>query len=255
MNIRTSTDNRKALVNAISEYLGEKKQYFGPPTFAYKVGDFTIDCAGTITYENEEEGEALREYLIEQGFLEQEIQSVEVNIPIEGMGILGLKNLVFLLHSKQYLLNRVVRCENFYVSEALIEELEKNTPGTAEAFITTCGEAETSIKGMKITEEHVTFYFPFSEDQAKNKALIELAALMVASAKGAKRVNPKEQKPDNEKYYLRIWLVRLGLEGEAGKEPRKALLKGLKGHTAFKTSEDEEKHKARILAKKAIKNT
>ena len=31
----------------------------------------------------------------------------------------------------------------------------------------------------------------------------------------------------------------------------KRLLEGLKGHTAFRTPEDEEKHKARLLAKKA----
>ena len=46
---------------------------------------------------------------------------------------------------------------------------------------------------------------------------------------------------ENEKYYLRIWLVQLGLAGTANKESRKALLVGLKGHTAFRTKEEAEK--------------
>ena len=74
---------------------------------------------------------------------------------------------------------------------------------------------------------------------------------MVAQAREAKRVSAKEQKPENEKYYLRSWLLRLGLSGEGGKASRKALLAGLKGHTAFRTPADEEKHKARLLAEKA----
>lgn len=189
------------------------------------------------------------------GELSEGIQSVEVNVPIEGMNILSIKNLVYLLRSKQYLLNKVVRSENFYVNEALITDLAKNTPATVEEFITNCGENDEMLKGVKFTNEHITFKFPFTEETEKNKALVELAALMVANAKTAKRISSKEQIPDNEKYYLRIWLVRLGMEGQAGKESRKALLKGLKGHTAFKTQEDEEKHKERITAKKAIKNT
>lgn len=41
--------------------------------------------------------------------------------------------------------------------------------------------------------------------------------------------------------YLRIWLVQLGMAGVANKESRKALLAGLKGHTAFRTKEEAEK--------------
>ena len=50
-----------------------------------------------------------------------------------------------------------------------------------------------------------------------------------------------EDLEENEKYYLRIWLVQLGMAGAANKESRKALLDGLKGHTAFRTKEEAEK--------------
>ena len=64
---------------------------------------------------------------------------------------------------------------------------------------------------------------------------------MVKGAKEAKRVNPKETVEQNEKYYMRIWLVRLGLDGKDAKETRRVLLENLKGHTAFRTEADKEK--------------
>lgn len=96
----------------------------------------------------------------------------------------------------------------------------------------------------------MTFTFPASENIEKNRAYVELIAMMVAYAKKAKRVSPKAKEPENEKYYLRVWLVRLGLGGKESKESRKALLEGLKGHTAFRTPLDAEKHKDRILKRK-----
>ena len=50
---------------------------------------------------------------------------------------------------------------------------------------------------------------------------------------------------ENEKYYMRVWLVRIGLGGKDGKETRKVFLSRLKGHTAFRTEEDKEKWKER----------
>ncbi len=252
MIIKTNTDNRKALVKAISEFTGEEQSYLGPPTFAYKVGEFTIDRDGAVTCETEEAGEKLKEHLTELGYLESAIAELNISVPTDGMDINALRNLIFMLHSKQYLLNRVVGRTNFSVSEDLIKDLETNPPESKEAFLAlskTDGNKET-IRGMSFDEEKVTFTFALSDNPDKNRAYAELAAFMVAQAKEVKRVSPKEQKPENEKYYLRVWLLRLGITGEGGKASRKALLKGLKGHTAFRTAADEEKHKARLLAKK-----
>ena len=68
-----------------------------------------------------------------------------------------------------------------------------------------------------------------------------MAAKIVTKAKEAKRVSATPVVEENEKYYLRIWLVQLGMAGAANKESRKALLDGLKGHTAFRTKEEAEK--------------
>lgn len=73
----------------------------------------------------------------------------------------------------------------------------------------------------------------------------ELAACMAKTAKEAKRVSPKATIEENEKYYMRVWLVRIGLGGKEGKDTRKVFLSRLKGHTAFRTEEDKEKWKER----------
>lgn len=40
---------RKSLVAAISEELNAPTKYLGAPTFAYEIGDYHIDKAGTLT--------------------------------------------------------------------------------------------------------------------------------------------------------------------------------------------------------------
>ena len=69
-------------------------------------------------------------------------------------------------------------------------------------------------------------------------------------AKEQKRIVPKEIAEPNEKYAFRIWLIRLGMNGEGCKTDRKILLQNLSGHTAFRTEADKEKWIARQNAKK-----
>ena len=60
----------------------------------------------------------------------------------------------------------------------------------------------------------------------------------------------KQTIEENEKYYMRAWLVSIGFGGSEGKETRSFFLKGLKGHTAFRTPEDAEKWKANRRAER-----
>ena len=45
---------------------------------------------------------------------------------------------------------------------------------------------------------------------------------------------------DNEKYIFRVWLIRIGMQGEEFKTTRKILLENLSGNAAFKTAEQAE---------------
>ena len=65
---------------------------------------------------------------------------------------------------------------------------------------------------------------------------------MVSAAKKAKRVQSATRKPENEKYNLRMWLLRIGMGTKASHESRMALLKGLNGWSAFRTEEEAMAH-------------
>lgn len=256
MEIKTNASDRKALAKAIAEIAGAEAKYDGPPSFTYTVDYFTIGRDSTISFDDRadsEEVEHLIEELAERGFIDKadDAEELEINVPIEGMDGEAFRNLIFMLHSKQYLLNRVTRRENFAVSDELIAALGNNPPDGYEAFCAALSADAGELKGVCFNEDAVTFTFPVSDDPAKNRAYAELSAFMVARAKEVGRVTSTEQKPENEKYYLRSWLLRLGFTGEGGKESRKALLAGLNGHTAFRTPADAEKHKARLAARKA----
>ena len=87
-------------------------------------------------------------------------------------------------------------------------------------------------------------------DQEHLEAFMKLAAAMNKMAQTQKRVRAKDTDDSNEKYSLRVWLVRLGLNGPEYKAERKILMENLSGHAAFRTPADEEKWKARQQTKK-----
>lgn len=251
MKIKTNVEQRKQVAKCIGEYVHEKPVYQGPPTFSYQIGPFNLDRSGIVHCEGNEEGAKLRRYLIEQGYVEPDIDTLDIRVPIGDMNGIGLTNLVFEIKSKAYLLNRILRKNHFKIEDHIVEILQEKKPEEISEFLELIEQNHETISGLKIEEAEVVFSFPINEDPNKNRAYIELAAMIVSHAREAKRISPEENKPENEKYYLRVWLVRLGLDGKGAKETRKALLEGLKGHTAFRTAEDEAKHKARLLQRKA----
>ena len=64
-----------------------------------------------------------------------------------------------------------------------------------------------------------------------------------------KRIQAKAVNDENEKYALRTWLLRLGMNGPDFKETRKILMERLSGHAAFRTDEEAQKFLAREKAK------
>ena len=100
-------------------------------------------------------------------------------------------------------------------------------------------------RGMAVSSEKITFRFPYTEDAAKVKAWTDLASAMVRQAKEQKRIDPEERIEENEKYYMRIWLLRIGFGGRDMKESRNTLMENLKGHSAFRTQADIDRAKVR----------
>ena len=244
MRIETNAANRKDVVKAVSGILGQPAKYLGVPTCSYQIGNCTIDRSGAVETEDEKTAELVRAGLLEQGLIETphtEVDETTVSLPVEGMTAEGFKNLIFLIHSKQYLINRAFAEEVFRIPVELAEELGGAEVPDAEAFLRIFQSHAGGCKGIGFFDGKMAFTLPAINDPDMILAFTHLAAAMAQQAREQKRIKPDETIEENEKYYMRIWLLRLGFGGKEGKEVRNLLLKNLKGHSAFRTEENKQR--------------
>lgn len=251
MRIETKAENRKEMAKAIAEFSGKEMQYAGAPSFAYLIGHLVVNRDGSITSEKDEGEAELREFLIGRCFAEEVPMELKVKIPAENFTAQGIRNLVNMLYSRQYLINRALGGDYFAV-RASIPEILKDSPSESKAEVIGQIEEAGGITGLALEEDTVTFTFPMGEQPEENAAFTSLAAAIMKKAKESKRIRAQEHTPENEKYYFRVWLVSLGFDGADHKETRKHLLKNLKGHSAFRTDEDAEKFKATMKEKRRL---
>lgn len=166
-----------------------------------------------------------------------------------------LRNLVNLIYTRASLLNKALGTA-FRVDEGLTEALlDDSAILTAEAFRKTVAAYEDAhgnpIDGLTVTPECITFAsLPETDDPAIIRTFTELCAMMNKQALTQKRIRAKEVNEENEKYSMRIWLIRLGLNGPDHKEMRKVLMKNLSGHCAFRTEADKVHWQERQAAKR-----
>lgn len=256
MKIKTNAENRKDVVKAVAEILGTPSKYLGVPSCNFQVGNCIIDRAGTVETEDEKTAEMLQTGLMERGFVEEpetDEGKLLVSFPAEGMTALNLKNLIFLIHSRQYLINQSVGEKSFCIPDGLVDELEGNELEGVESIENSFQAYAEEVRGLGMTAEQITFRFPYTEDSVRAKAYTDLAAAMVKQAKEQKRIDAEERIEVNEKYYMRIWLLRIGFGGRNMKDSRNALMENLKGHSAFRTQADIDRAKVRTKQRETAK--
>ena len=135
MTIQTNLNDRKELARRLIPFNhNEKLRYTGTPAFAYEGRGVRILRSGDIECDDEKTEAAITAFLQEAGILphlepaegtEPEVPQepleqdetpgldalphpdrMEIKVPIDGMDGAQLRNLVFMLHAQQYLLNR-----------------------------------------------------------------------------------------------------------------------------------------------------
>ena len=264
MTIKTNTTDRKALAKALADELGITPKYMGPPTFVYQVGDYTVNRDGDI--EGEDFG-ALQDFLQRIGcFPEEETEpageqtepetetpdsgtqdQVSISVPADELTPTQMKNLIFVLYTKQYLIGKMTGGDLLNVPDNLIARLMENTPETMEDFKALLDAAkEDGLTGFEYADGKVTLTYQAHQDEPeRNMVYAMLTARILKAAKEATRVFPERQEPENEKYFARAWLMRIGYGGADSKAERNLLLKHLKGHSAFPNDEAAEKHKVK----------
>lgn len=251
MVITTNAENRKNLVKAIADHFGERAVYLGPPSFAYKIGSVTVDRDADIILEDDTKEDEIRRVLAETGIdaereEEEEADRTAISLPLGNAKAQTIVNFINMVHAKQYLINQSAGRTCLEVSGELVSALSENTFDDADAVVTFI-KTHGGLSGIEFADGNITFTeFP-AEDAM---VYCRLVSAMIKTAGDKKRVSSKQMVEDNEKYYMRAWLVSIGFGGSEGKEVRNFLLKNLKGHTAFRTTEDAERWKANRMAER-----
>lgn len=275
MNIKLATDNRKETAARLAEITGAESRYTKVPRCAYEVGPYTIEKDGSITVAEDADLAPLQA-LADEGLVEpfeapatepaaKEAEAEPINltveVPMKHHTGATLRNLINLIYTRAGLLNKALGT-GFRVDEELIEALKDDTcTQTTESLLQAIGDFETehgkAIDGLTFTPEGITFSsLPETTDAARLRTFTILAGMMNKQALDQKRIQAKAVNEENEKYTLRIWLTRLGMNGAEFKEARKILMANLTGHCAFRTPVEEAKWKARQAEKReALKAT
>ena len=291
-----SGEQRKAMVKVIAETTGVQAKYMRTPTYAYEIDYFTVTRDGTLEFSDRsdsEEVEAVLEALGAAGFegigdtteapeqaqetptaadtepqesenTSEDRDTVELTVTLPMVRHTGtsLRNLVNLIYTRAGLLNKALGTA-FRVDEGLVKALQNDACvltldrlfETVEAYENRHGKA---ADGLCVEPDKLTFStLPETDDPAVLRTFTTLCAMMNKQAITQQRIQAKEISEENEKYAMRIWLLRLGMNGPEYKEERRILMERLSGYAAFRTEDDrlrwQEKQNGKRDALKAAK--
>lgn len=225
---------RKALAKAIGDILALEVTYKGAPSFAYEIGGCTIDKSGNLTFSEGMSGDEsvrLIDVLKERGYIAEPSHAVSdelaeedpdslipnelvVEIPKEGFNDEAIDNLKKIIASKKTLIEKSLDIADLPFNEDCL--------------------------AVEIGEDKLRFpWFRLTGSDGEVDAYSHFICAMCEMAKTQKRVTAKEQPVENDKFAMRIFLVRLGLKGPENKGVRHIMLRNLTGNSSWKNGKPE----------------
>ena len=264
MRVETTTNNRKAMAYALADRLGAECRYMGTPTYAYRVGNLTIERDGAVTGEHLELL-AVTGWLLEHGYITELIPMVEqsaaenieeqhaekttpdleaaadesithtcVFLPLSSFTPTGLKNLIRMLYARQRLICEMTRSRDIVIEPEVITTLQSDALTELPILERVLRESidHGFIKGIDLEDGRIGLVFPHDEnDPTRWQHYAKLLLAIVDKAKAATRVNTVMIEPEDSemKYFCRGFLLQLGLGGAEYKELRSVLLDHLHG--------------------------
>ena len=195
---------RKALVQTISEILGKPAVYQGAPTFTYAIDFYSVDKNGTLNYPDNTSPEDVRELvsrLRERGYTPENDNTFTVELPRAGFSATALDNLQKIIASKA--------------------ELFKRALGT--------DTVDVEVLENKLRFPWFTLHGLEGEVDAYTKLIVGICDM----AKRQKRVVARERAITNDKFTMRVFLIRLGFIGPEYQAARTLLLRNLTGNSSW----------------------
>lgn len=193
-------ESRKIMVKDIEKITGLSAKYLGVPSCAYQIGEFLVNKDCSIESENAEALEELSNCLDAAGYIEREDPAlISISMPAEKVNV---ENLICLLAAKGDIIKKALGIKDI---------------------------------GFRTDKDRVWFPWFNNSDPAEMHAYAKFIEAICRMSMEQKRVSTKSMEVENEKYYFRCFLLRLGFIGDEFKADRKVLLRNLEGSPAWKT--------------------
>lgn len=213
MNIKykVSEEGLKKLADVISGILGWGAKYINGDSVMYEIGNYTLTRDGVLKCPVMVTGRLLNtlvENIAKHGFEPHEIEKDSFTVCMEKsyMDEQSLRNLMQIVENKAELFKKVF---------------------------------ETDKITVEVDENNISFPW-FTLHNYDNEALVysRFIIALCDMAKKQKKVIPKKLITNgDEKYHMRMFLIRLGLKGDDNKNIRKILLKNLSGDSCHKNTD------------------
>lgn len=232
MTIYYKAENRKPLVQAVSEFTGAAAVYMRTPTYTYQIAYFTVTREGNLEFDDladSEEIEGLIEFLAEKGFIAEgmaDMAAQDADEEENGEVSAGPES-----EPQEANVGLTVAFPRENFTDNALENLQKLVDSKAALMKKALA---VDALPVEVTEERVSFPWFAETDSDSAKAYTHFITALCDMAKSQKRITAKEKAAENEKYAFRCFLLRLGFIGAEYKEERKVLLRNLTGSSAFK---------------------
>ena len=275
INFNVNGKERKALVQALSELTYSDPVYAGAPTFAYTVGDYTVDKNGVISYPDTVSMEAvalLVQKLSEKGFVSEQSEDEvsaesetadhipeEASVPAEDAPALVTAETpdVALLAEE----DAEAGAADNPVDKTLEDADTKNDAADDDTRLTITipraslpDDALTRLKQIVankgilfknalqtetlpiiVTDEEISFpWFTLTGMEGEATAYAQFITALCQMAREQKRILDKPYDGDNDRFAMRIFMVRLGMKGAEYALARKLMMRNLSGNSGWR---------------------
>ena len=282
--IATQCADRKEMVRKLSVHLGIPAVYLRTPTYAFRIGEITVNRDASVSSEREAMLPAA-EFLMENGYISElpadltaddseapdnkatassepdcsspeEISTATLRIYEPGWTVQSMTNFMHMLYAHQDLINRMLQMNCLRIDDVFIQNLASTCLTCVSDFETMLHDAirNGQVAGVNLDAGAVSVDLPYEQDSIRWVFYSQLISACIKAAKAAKRVLPRRLDSAADKYHANAWLNRLGFGGSEYKELRRTLMGHLNGYAAFKSEDRMQAHKNRLAEQRRIRH-
>ena len=213
INYKAQGETRKKMVSIITEAISEPISYAGAPTFAYRIGAFTVTREGVLEFDSAktdlDQVKAVMDALTAAGFDYEGSDCIAIGYPADDFTDEAFANLEKLVASKAILIKKALGIDDLPIER---------------------GETELSFPWFRAGLTSTEVY-----------AFAQFITALCKTAKAKKRVTAKSPEGDfgNPAFAMRVWLIGLGMVGKEYALARKLLVSCQDGNSAWRYGKPE----------------